>query len=153
MTARAGFAQQEVEENPKNNSNPDGVVNAEELAIVEKVAESLRAVTDGIGVIVVVDDLCDTTSDGHGAQGCDEGRQLAFCNELTIENTHQDAADEGDSNSNPRIDPLGHQGGGDHTTHTHHRADGKVNVSGNQYIGLANTDQKNRCDLCLLYTS
>ena len=74
VPAGTGLAENEVKDKPEHERYPDGVVQAECFAVVEKVHESSARFTDGISIVVVVYNLGHAPGYGHGPQRCNEGR-------------------------------------------------------------------------------
>ena len=147
MAAGAGLAHDEEHHEEDHEGNPEGVVDAKELAVVEEVLERVagflaQAGDDGVGVAVAVSHVGNASGAEHGAQGGDEGRQLELAYQQAVDDTHHQTADNGGSDGNDGGDTLAHHGGGDHGGHGHHRADGQVNVAGDQDDTLTDAHQQ-----------
>lgn len=147
VSAGPGLGHNEEGGEENDDGDPEGIVDAQGLAVVEEVLEGLARFfantgSNGVRVSVVVDHVGDAAADKHGAQGGDEGRNLVFTNQNAVNNADDDAGQEGDEDGHDDADALGHQGTGDHSRHGDDGSDGQVNVSGNQDDGLTHADQE-----------
>ena len=145
MAPGPGSGQQEEKDQKQDQGDPEGIVNAKGLAVVEQVLEAVArflAGGDGVGVAVVVDHVGDAAGREHGAQGGDEGREFELAHQSAVDHAADQAAQQRYRHGDDRVHAHGHQGGGHHGAHADHGTNGQVDVSGDQQVALPNADQQ-----------
>ena len=147
VAARAGLRQQEEEHQEYHQRDPEGVEHPGELAVIEEILEGVaRLLADAGGdvvrVAVAVDDIADASRHEHGAQRGDEGRELELADQVSVDHADDQSAQYGQQDRQEGIHAPGHQRGGDHGAHAHHRADGQVDVARDHHEALADADQQ-----------
>lgn len=99
VPAGAGFAEQEVEDDPEDDGDPDAVIQTKRFSIVEHVFERLGRLGielhDRVCVVVAVYELGNAARNGHCAKGRDKRREFEFCDKQTIEHADQQTAEQG----------------------------------------------------------
>lgn len=87
VPAGAGFAEQEVEDDPEDDGDPDAVIQTKRFSIVEHVFERLGRLGielhDRVCVVVAVYELGNAARNGHCAKGRDKRREFEFCDKQT----------------------------------------------------------------------
>jgi len=145
MTTGAGLAENKSEQQKKGDSDPDRVVQAEAIAVVENILEGLGLGRNAVGVHVSVRQLGDAARDDHGSQRGNESREFGDGDQQAIEQADHATGGERDQAGRPGVHlPGGHQGCRDHARHPGHRADRQVNATGDHDERLADTDNRHR---------
>ena len=118
MAPDSGTAENKVEYDPQDNSNPHCTVDFQEASVIEQVSETFGLIPDEVGVVIIVDQLCDTSCKGHGTQCSDECRKFQLSYQETIRISDCQTCDQGDQAGNRRVHIVHHQGSGCHAGHT-----------------------------------
>ena len=147
MPSRPRLGDQEEENDKEDQSDPEGVVHAQSRTIIEDILELISRFLadtgcDSVGISVAVYHVRNAPCDKHGSQRRDKGRQFELAHQKTVHHAADQTAGKGYQNSNNRMHASAHQRRRHHSAHTHHGTDGQVNVSGDQYVTLRDTDQQ-----------
>ena len=124
----------EEEDEEDDDGNPECVVDAYRLAVVEEVPEPFSCFADAVRVVVAIGDLGDTSCDCHRSERCDERRNAESGHEISIEDADDEACDERDEHRHPWIHSLRHHRSAEHRRHTDHGSDRKIDIAGDEHV-------------------
>ena len=147
MSSDPGFPQKKIEDEEKEERDPEGIIDSERFSIVEK---SLKAVPlplsengrDIIRIAVSVDQIADPARNEHGAERGDKRRQLELPHQNAVQKSDQKPEAEGQKKRRNQWDSPRHKCRAHHRAHPHHRSDGEVDISRDHDDTLSQSDQK-----------